>query len=235
MTICLRRVWAAGLIAGVLAMSALAAPPEVNYQGRMYGNWLGGSLCSEIVNGTFCRDLFAVENYDVKGTYEYTEASLTHTRNQYDPSDGSWTNGWRYLSCPVDKKAISAHGNSATFEATLDPDAPGCYSYGSMESWDPINGYQYEPWVFPVPMNVVGKWIDPFNHGRETMKIKETSYDGWTDTSGKFDRYCTRNWGELMRDGGFSVNDRVYPFEGPEGPAMSYFSLNSCNTHSVQR
>jgi len=235
MWIYLRRVWAGGFIVGVFAISALAAPPAVNYQGRMYGNWLGGSLCTDIVNGTFCRDMSAVENYDVKGTYEYTDASISNSRNQYDPNDGSWSNGWRYLSCPVDKKAISAHGDGATFEATLDPEAPGCYSYGSIESWDPINGYQYESWVFPGPMHVVGKWVDPFNHGQATMNTKEKSYDGWTDTSIKYDRHCTQKWGELMRDGGFSINNRSYAFEGPEGPAMSYYSLISCNTHSMQR
>ena len=126
MSLCLRTVWAGGLLTALLATSATAAPPVFNNQSRAYGNWGAAGVCYEITNGYVCRDVNAGEEYDVKGTYDYTQASATIYRWVSDPSDGSWSSGWRYVSCPVDQKAIGAHPNGVTLEVFLDPEAPGC-------------------------------------------------------------------------------------------------------------
>lgn len=235
MSLCLRKVWAGGVITALLATSATAEPPIFNNQSRAYGNGVAAGVCYDITNGFVCRDLSAWEDYDVKGTYDYTQASTTVYRWLYDPSDESWSNGWRYVTCPVDQKAIAAHPNGVTLKVFLDPEAPGCYWYGYLESWDPVNGYQFEPWPFPAPMEISGEWLDPFSYGKWAINQMGTSYDGWSDTISASSVHCNQRWGEMMRSGGFSINSRSWVFEGPEGPVWSNFSTNSCNNHDKQR
>lgn len=235
MSLCLRTVWTGGVIAGLVTMSATAAPPVFNNQNRAYGNSVVAGICYEISNGYVCRDLSVWEDYDVKGTYDYTQASTTVYRWLSDPSDGSWSNGWRYVSCPVDQKAITAHPNGVTLEVILDPEAPGCESYGYLESWDPVDGYQFEPWPFPAAMEIAGQWLDPFSYGQWTINQKGTTYDGWSGTTATSAMHCNQRWGDMMRSGGFSINNRSWAFEGPEGPAWSNFSTNSCNNRDMQR
>lgn len=232
MSLSLRTVWTGGVIAALLATSAMAAPPAFKEQSRIYGNWVTGSSCNQIENGTFCRDVSAWENYDVKGAFEYTEASINTYRYQYDPNDGSYTFGYRFLSCPVDRKAISANSNRVTLEAVLDPNSPGCYAYGYIESWDPINDYRFEPWSYPGLMNIAGEWLDPFNYGESISNQKNSYHDGWSGTITNTVGQCKYKWGEFMRAGGFSINQRSFAFEGPGGPAWSYYSLSSCNSNS---
>lgn len=235
MSLCLRSVWAGGVIAALLATTATAAPPVFKEQNRIYGNSVYASSCNQIENGTICRDVSAWENYDVKGTYEYTEASISNSRNQYNPDDGSYANGYRYLSCLTSQKAISAKPNSAALEAVLDPSAPECYSYGYMESWDPINGYQFEPWSYAVPMIIAGEWLDPFNYGESKSNQKNSYYDGWSGVTTNTVEHCKNSWGDAMRAGGFSINTRSWAFEGPDGPAWGFFGLSTCNSNNAQQ
>jgi hypothetical protein len=139
------------------------------------------------------------------------------------------------VSCPVDQKAITAHPNGVTLEVILDPEAPGCESYGYLESWDPVDGYQFEPWPFPAAMEIAGQWLDPFSYGQWTINQKGTTYDGWSGTTATSAMHCNQRWGDMMRSGGFSINNRSWAFEGPEGPAWSNFSTNSCNNRDMQR
>lgn len=235
MSLYLRTALSGALVAALLGTSAAAAPPVFKEQNRIYGNSVHGSLCNAIENGTFCRDLSAWENYDVKGTYEYTEAAISNSRYTYDPSDESWSNTYRYLSCPIDRKALSANPNRVTLEAVLDPSAPGCYSYGYIESWDPINGYQFEPFSYPGPMTVSGEWLDPFNYGESSSNQRNSYYDGWSGVTTKTVDNCKYSWGDAMQAGGFSINQRSYAFEGPYGPAWSNYYLSSCNSNTNQR
>jgi len=126
MSLCLKTAWVGGVIAALLVTTTSAAPPIFKEQNRNYGNSVYASSCNEIANGTICRDVSVWEIYDVKGTYEFTEAWLSSYRSQYNPEDGSSSFGYRYLTCPVGKKAITATPNSATLEAVLDPGAFGC-------------------------------------------------------------------------------------------------------------
>ena len=230
-----RRAWAGGVVAALLAASATAAPPVYKQQNRIYGNSAYGASCTDIFNGSFCRDVVAYENYDVKGTFEYTEVAISNSRNVYDPTDGSYSFGYRYLSCPVDRQALSADKDAVSLEAMLDPSAPGCNSGGYIESWDPVNGPQYQEWVFPVVMHVTGEWLDPFYYYESLSNQKNTYYDGWSGTTTKNVEHCRYLSGDWMRAGGFSINARSWAFEGPDGPAWSGFSLSSCNSNNKQR
>ncbi|MDH5622246.1 MAG: hypothetical protein OEY74_09210 [Gammaproteobacteria bacterium] len=230
-----RRTWIGGLVATLLAISAAAAPAVFNQQNRSYGNWAGAGLCYDISDGYICRDLYAWENYDVKGLYEFTEAAINIYRYRSDPSDGSWSNSWRYLSCPIDKQALAAHPNGVTLEVTLDPEGAGCYSFDYMETCDPINGCQIEPWPFPGPMAVSGEWGDPFSYGQSKMIQNGTNYDGWSGTTSKYMQQCEQRWGDAMQSGGFSMGIRSFEFTGPDGPVWSNYSLSSCNDHNMQQ
>lgn len=229
-----------GALAGFMALSASAEPPSYSNHSRVYGNWVEGGSCSDIPNGYRCRSVQATENYDVKGTFQYTNATFTVWRDQYDPSDGSWVYTWRYLTCPVDQKAISAHPNKVTLSATLYTDGPGCDHWGYTQSWDPVNGYQWsEAFFSPGPREIEAEWADPFSYGSSMSNQKDTYFDGWSGTTTKYVNHCKFDWGDMMNRGGFTITSPVrtnfYPFEGPDGPAWSYYNVSSCNTNDMQR
>lgn len=231
----IRRIWIGGIVAALLGITAAAAPPIFNEQNRSYGNSAGAGICYEILNGYICRDLYVSENYDVKGSYQFTEAAISIYRYRSDPDDGSWSNSWRYLSCPIDKEALVAHPNGVTLEATLDPEGPGCYAFDYMESCDPSNGCQVGSWPFPGPTDVTAEWADPFSYGQSKMIQSGTNYDGWSDSTSKYAQQCEQRWGDAMRSGGFTEGARSFQFTGPEGPAWSNYSLSSCNDHNMQK
>lgn len=232
---CSRTLWIYGLIVGFMAISASAAPPTSKYHNRFYGNWVEGGSCNSLEDGYRCRSIQVWENYDVKGTFEYTEASFTFWMYSFDSSDESWEEGWRTLTCPVSQEAISAHPNRVTFEASLDPEAPGCYQWGQLHTWDPINGDQWFPYTFaPGSREIAGEWMDPFSYGSSTSNQKDSYYDGWSGSTGKAVHHCQGNWGDTMTRGGFSVNTRFYAFEGPDGPTWSSYNLSNCNENAVQ-
>jgi len=217
-----------------LAMTAMADPPVNKYQSRWYGNSVYAGACNDVENGYFCRDLSASENYDVKGTFQYVDATINSWRYQYDPSDGSYVSGSRMLSCPIDPKAISVNPNRVTLEATLDPGAPGCYSSGYLVSYDPVNGYQTVEWLYTVPMAVSGEWADPFNYSNSVVNQKGTYFDGWSGTTSSYGQHCNQTWGDSMRSGGFTINTRSWEFLGPVGPAWSSYYLSNCNDRNKQ-
>jgi len=231
----IQRIRIGGVVAALLAINATAAPPIFNEQNRSYGNSVSAGICYDILNGYICRDLYAWENYDVKGSYQFTEARISISRYRSDPADGSWSNSWRYLSCPIDKQALVANPNGVTLETTLDPAGAGCYSHDYIETCDPTNGCQTEPWPFPGPMDVAGEWADPFSYGQSKIIQNGTNYDGWSDSTSKYAQHCEQRWGDAMQSGGFSEGIRSFQFTGPGGPAWSNYSLSSCNNHNMQQ
>lgn len=235
MSLCLRTVWTGGAISLMLATAASAAPPVFMEQNRTYGNSVGANSCNEIENGTICRDVSAWENYDVKGMYESTGAWISSYRWQYNPEDDSSSFGFRYLTCPISEKAISAHPNGATLQVVLDPSAPECESYGYMETCDPINGCQYDSWMYTVPLTISGEWFDPFNYNESISNQKSSYFDGWSGVTMKTVQHCKYTWGDGMRAGGFSINARSWAFQGPGGPAWGSFNLSSCNSNNKQQ
>ena len=229
-------IWISGFIAAFLAISATAGPPVFSDHNRTYGNSVGAGKCDPLPNGHRCRDLHAWENYDVKGEYQYTEVAIGFNFHR-DFSDGSWVDGYRYLVCPVDQKAISVLPNRVSLEATLDPAAPGCYSDGQRVTWDPdpLIGYQFFPYGYSEPREVVGEWLDPMSYSKSISNRRDRFHDGWSDTTSTVVRNCKESFGDLMQDGGFSLGPQFHPFEGSEGPAWSFFQIMTCNENNMQR
>lgn len=237
---CTRTLWVCGALAGLMAISASAQPPTYANHNRTYGNWVDGGHCMDIEGGFRCRSVQVSENYDVKGTYEYTEASYSFWVYRYDPADGSFRDGWRTLTCPVDQKSISAHPNRVTIDVSVDRDGLGCYQWGYLYTWDPVNGYQWSPWEFgPGTIEIEGEWIDPFSFGSAISNHNDKFYDGWSDTTHNTVNHCKMNWGDMMTRGGFATTSeqfgtRFWAFEGPDGPSWSFYHVSSCNDNQSQ-
>ena len=227
--------WVCGLMAGLMAFAASAEPPMMKFGNRSYGNWVEGGSCTYLENGYRCRAIQARENYDVKGTFEFTEASFNTWSYIYDPGDGSYEESWRVLTCPVDPKAISAHPNRVTVEVALNPEWPGCYQWGERHTWDPINDHQWfpNPWT-PGTREIEGEWMGAFNFGSSISNQKDSFYDGGSGTTSRRNYNCKWNWGDMMTRGGFSINTRFYAFEGPDAPTWSFYQVSSCNEKEAQ-
>lgn len=235
MTIRLRDVLIGMVIAVFFAYSATAAPPLSKNQNRAYGNSAGAAHCEYSENGYRCMNVYAFEEYDVKGAYEFTRASTGSDFFQYDPVNGSSSFGWRYLSCPVDKQVLSAQGVQVVVETTLDPDATGCESWGQIQTCDAYYVCQYSEWRYEDPVYVAGWWVDPADHSTATVNMRGSYYDPWSETSTDFSRHCRQTYGYAMRDGAFFVNDELFWFEGYDNPSVwSDFQITSCNNNTKQ-
>ena len=81
--------WIGGVIAVFLTAVVSAEPPTDKFNNRSYGNAVNGGACSHFDYGQLCRAISVWENYDVKGAFEYVEASFETWRDQSDPNDGS--------------------------------------------------------------------------------------------------------------------------------------------------
>ena len=236
-----RKQWVCGVTAALLAFAANADPPAFKHNNRTYGNFVDGGSCTDLENRQFCRSIHVWENYDVKGTFEFTEASLVTWSFRYDPGDESYERTWRVLSCPVDQSSIDAHRNRVTVDVTLDTDGPGCYQWGERHTWDPIHGDQWFPYFYQTGTYAFeGEWMAPFNHGSSKWQQHNTHYDGWSDTTNRNVSHCQSRWGEFMTRGGFTTTSysgwvRTYNFEGPDGSAWSAYNVSSCNDKNVQK
>jgi hypothetical protein len=242
----LRIQWICGFIAAFMTIAASAEPPTYKINNRTYENWVTGGSCSQFDNGQFCRVINVWENYNVKGTYEYTEASFETWREEYyDPSDGSWEYGWRMLTCLIDKESIATDRDHVTIKVVLDTEDLGCYQWGYLYGWDPDIGDYYEPYAFSPGVRIIeGEWKDPFSYGSSMWNgnYKNYYYDGWSGEDWKDHgaNHCQRHFGDMMTSGGFTtigVTGRVrsYEFDGPYGPTWSSYSVSSCNENFMQR
>ena len=229
MSLRVRLAWATGVIAVLVSISATAEPPFFKDNNRIYGHWVVASRCENIENGFRCLDINGSENYDVKGNYRSTEVAQGFYFYRSNPIDGSWREGWRYLSCAVSKDAILANPNRVTLEATLDPGAPECWMDGYRAICDPVTGCQYSPWGFPGPREITGEWKKPVIHGSSVMNIKDSFHDDSANYTNTFIQHCNRTWGERMNDGGFSVNDQVFPFSADDWSLWNAFDIMRCN------
>jgi len=232
--------WICGAIATFLAVAASANPPTYKFNNRTYGNSVGAGGCSDFEGGYRCRQIHVWENYDVKGTFEYTEAYYQTEGHRSDPSDGSYDHRWREVTCPVDEKSISANPGRVRLDLALDPEAPGCYGWGYRYGWNPSDGDYSEDYGFGGTWLIEGEWLDPFSYGSSVWNANDKSYDGWSDTTFKGVHHCKSNWGDLMTRGGLSRttpwgNTWVHPFEGPDGSMWSYYNVSSCNDKELQK
>lgn len=232
--------WICGAIAAFLAVAASANPPMYKFNNRAYGNSVGAGSCSDFEGGYRCRSIDAWENYDVKGTYEYTEAWYHTERHESNPHDGSYDHRSRYVTCPIDEKSIAANPSHVMVDIVLDTEAPGCYQWGERYGWNPSDGYYWEPYGFSGIWVIEGEWLEPFSYGSSMSNVKDQFYDGWSGTTFNGLHHCKSNWGDLMTRGGFSQTipsgtTFFYPFEGPEGSAWSYYNVSSCNDKELQK
>lgn len=236
--------WICGVIAAFFVVAASAEPPSYKFNNRTYGNSVGAGSCSDFAGGYRCREIHVWENYDVKGTFEYTEAYYQTERHQSDPIDGSYEHRWRYVTCPVDETSIAANPSRVTIELVLNTEALGCYQWGYRHGWNPSDGYYWVPFGFGGTWVIEGEWLDPFSYGSSMSNgnYKNYHYDGWSGTDWKDHgvNHCKSSWGDLMTRGGFSrtaPSGRIFfhPFEGPEESAWSYYHVSSCNDKYMQK
>lgn len=232
--------WICGAIVAFIAIAASANPPMYKFNSRSYGNYAAGGLCSDAYGGYRCREVQVWENYDVKGTYEYTEVFFQNERHFWDPNGPAYDHYWRYIVCPVDEKSIAAHPKRVTIDIVFDADDPGCYQYGYRYGYDPSSGYYSYTFGFEGIWAIEGEWLDPFSYGTSVWNQNDTFYDGWSETTYKGVHHCNSRWGELMASGGWSVTTPTgrtfsYPFDGPFGNAWSFFNVNSCNDKDMQK
>jgi hypothetical protein len=236
-----RTQWICGGIAAFLAVAASADAPMYKSNNRFYENSVYGESCTDLEFGYRCRAINVWENYDVKGTFENTQATFHAWMYEQDPGDGSYEEGWRDLTCLVGEKTISAHPNRVTIDVTLDTEAPECYQSGTLHTWDPVNGDQWFPFAFSPGIRVFeGEWMDPFSHGSSMWNSKDEYYDGWSGMTSKGVHLCRSAWGDMMTRGWFSTTSptgrtAVYEFSGPDGATWSFFNVFSCNANQIQK
>lgn len=233
--------WICGVLAAFMAVAASADPPTHKFNNRTYGNSVDGGSCAYLDNRYLCRAIHVWENYDVKGTFEYTEASFETWRYSEDPSDGSWEYAWRVLTCPVDEKSISAHPNRVTIDVLLDTEGPGCSEWGERFGWNPGDGDYWFPFTFSPGIRIIsGDWLDPFSYGSSMWNVKDKFYDGWSGMTFNGLHHCKSTWGDMMTRGGFTTISpsgatRSYEFDGPNGPAWGSYNVSSCNDNEIQQ
>lgn len=223
-----------GITLGLLAMSALAAPPFISNNTRTYGNEVYAYVCNENpdIQLTRCTDVYAAENYDVKGTYEYTDVWFYYSFHRvYD--DGSWRQGTRWYSCQMGLDAIKKQGNHVTLNVVLDAYSPECDTWGTVENCEPMGPCVPEPWTHTEYGVVTGEWLDPINSSKVVVNRVDTYFDPWSETTQKIVNHCNEDWGDLMAQGGlfvqFGERVREFPFTGFDTQGWSAFWLRSCN------
>jgi len=232
--------WICGVIVAFIAVAASADPPTYKFNHRSYGNLVGAGSCTDFDGGYRCRSIHVWENYDVKGTYEYTEATYHTERHEYDPNDESYEHRWRVITCPVDEKSIAALPNRVTIDIVVGSEVLGCYQDGYLYGWDPdIGYYSDEDYGFWGLWAIEGEWLDPFSYGSSMWNQNDKFFDGWSDTAGHAVHHCKSRWGDLMKSGGFSATNPsgrtfFYEFDGPLGSAWSFYNVSSCNDNEVQ-
>ena len=202
--------------------------PHFKTHSRTYGNDVGANVCVEFSNVQRCADLFASENYDVQGTYRYTDLWINYWFYRAYP-EGGWRQGWRWMSCQVGMDAIKAHQNGVTFAAVLDPNGPECFSEGFREDCDAEFNCEVIPWPYVDPTEVTGEWMEPLNTIKNVVNQTFESFDPWSGASSRTMSHCIERGGELMNQGGFWIGNREFVFEGQGTPGWSHYWLRSCN------
>jgi hypothetical protein len=199
---------------------------------RRYGNEVSAGLCVTFASGERCSNVHAWEDYDVKGTYQFTGINLDYWFIRFFP-EGGWRTGSRWMYCAAGLESFKARPNHVSLDAALHPGSPECDSSGFIEECDASWNCEWTPWGFPEPTVVTGEWIDPMNSSKAVVNRTDNFFDPWSETSSKIVNHCNEQWGELMAQGGFSIDlgtrVRHFPFEGFDTQGWSHFWLRSCN------
>jgi len=210
--------------------------PFFRDQNRTYGNDVGASACLRFpdLNLDRCADLYAYENYDVKGTFQNTELWINYSFHRVYP-DGSSAYAWRWMSCQTGLDTIKALPNRVNLVAMLDPNAPECFTDGFREDCDPSNNCEMSWWGYTVPTEVTGEWIDPLNTSKAVVNQTYESYDPWSETFYKTVTHCNERGGDHMTSGGFAIGVREFPFEGLDTDGWNFYWVRSCNDHQTEK
>lgn len=223
-----------GVVLGLLAMSATAAPPFFSNNSRTYGNEASATVCTfnPDIQVERCGDLYAQEYYDVQGTYEFTGVGMFYSFHR-TAADGTTRHGMRWTFCQVGPEAIKVQPNRVMLEAVLDANSPECESWGMVEDCDPWGYCESGPWPITEIAVVEGAWLEPLNTSKVVVNRTDNFFDPWSETTQKIVNHCNENWGDVMAQGGFSIdfNGRVreFPFAGFDTQGWSSFWLRSCN------
>jgi hypothetical protein len=210
--------------------------PIFRDQSRTYGHEVGASVCVNLphLNLDRCADPYASENYDAKGTYQYTDLWINYGIQRIYP-DGSSAYAWRWMSCQVGLDAIEVQPIRVTLAAMPNPNTPECFSDGFREDCDPFGNCEVSWWGYTGPTEVTGEWMEPLNTTKAVVNQTSESYDPWSDTFSRTVTHCNERGGDLMTRGGFAIGNREFPFEGIATQGCSFYGLRSCNDQQTER
>jgi hypothetical protein len=217
---------------------AKRSAPMFKDHNRTYGNDVGANVCVDFPGGQRCADLYVWENYDVKGTFQHSDLSIYYWFHRLFP-EGGWRQGSRWMSCQVGPDVITAHQNYVALGAMVHPSGPECQSDGFIEECDEFHNCEWRPWGFPDPTEITGSWIDPINTSKVIVNQTDDYYDPGSGTSHKSKVHCNESGGQIMTDGGFSIDlgnaIRQFWFDGFDTQGWSHYWLRSCNNRYEEK
>jgi len=205
---------------------------------RVYGNSVSADVCVDVPERQFhrCGNLFAWEDYDLKGKFQFTGIDINYWFIRFF-DDGGYRTWWRWIFCQAGPGSIAAHTNGVTLGAVLDPDSSECETYGERVDCDAFGNCDYAQRGFENPVEVTGEWTQPTNTAKRVMNETNTFYDPWSETEQRSMVHCRENGGDMMKLGGFNIGPRAryFPFDGYATQGWSNFWLRSCNNDYKQK
>ena len=195
---------------------------------RVYGNGVAADVCVDSPDRQRCAYLNAWEDYDLKGTFQFTGIDINYWFIRFF-DDGGYRTWWRWMFCEAGPGSIAAHTNDVTLGAVLDPDSPECQTYGERVDCDALGNCDYAQSGFVGPLEVTGEWIQPINTTKRVMNETSIVYDPWSETAQRSMVHCNENGGDMMKRGGFYIGFRYFPFDGFATQGWTNYWLRSCN------
>jgi len=203
---------------------------------RTFGNSVGADVCVDIprIQLHRCANLVAWEDYDLKGTFQFTGIEINYWFIRYF-DDGGFRQWSRWMFCQAGPESIKALTNHITLQTILHPENPECETYGEWVQCDAFGNCDFVPRGFEGPTEVTGEWIQPINTGKAVVNLTNEFYDPWSETSYRSMVHCNENGGDMMKHGGFSIGIRFFPFDGFATQGGSHYWLRSCNNDFKQK
>jgi hypothetical protein len=201
---------------------------------RMYGDGVGADVCVDDPPRHRCAFLWAWEDYDLKGTFQFTGIEISNWFIRHF-DDGGHIEWRRWMFCHVGPDSIIAQKDLVTLSVALNPDSPECETDGERRLCDAPDDCVIEQRGFERPFEVAGEWIQPINTRKLVANEASISFDPWSETSHRSMMHCNENGGNMMTSGGFSVGSRYFPFEGFDTQGWSHSWRRSCNNDHRQK
>lgn len=195
---------------------------------RVYGNSVGADVCVYSPVRQRCAYLNAWENYDTKGTFQFTGVEISYWFIRFF-DDGGYRQWWRWMFCEAEPGIIKAHAQGVALAALLDPVSPQCETYGERWDCDASGSCEFAPRGFENPTEVTGEWIEPISTRKLVVNETNEFHDPESGAVQRSKIHCNENAGDMMTQGGFYVGPRDFPFEGFATQGWSNYWLRSCN------